>query len=72
MDVTLHTLIAVGCLVSSFYIGTFFANQNLIEHVISQLMKSLEEDGFIKIIIDKDGDKTIVPIAEIEVQGDGG
>ena len=68
MDTTLHTIIAVACLASAFYIGRHIRNQDLIEHVTSRLLESLEEDGFIKIIIDKDGDKTIVPISEIELR----
>ena len=68
MDTTLHTIIAVTCLASAFYIGRYIRNQDLIEHVTSRLLESLEEDGFIKIIIDKDGDKTIIPISEIELR----
>ena len=68
MDATLHTFIAVTCIVVAFYIGMFFSKQNLIENIVSHLLDSLEKDGFIKMIIDEDGDKTIVPISEIELR----
>ena len=67
MDAYLHTFIAVTCIVVAFYIGMFFSKQNLIENIVSHLLESLEKDGFIRTAIDKDGDKTIVPISEIEL-----
>ena len=68
MDATLHTFIAVICIATAFYIGMFFSKQNLIENIVSHLLDSLEKDGFIRTVIDKDGDKAIVPISEIELR----
>jgi len=67
MDTYLHTFIAVACIAAAFYIGMFFSKQNLIENIVSHLLDSLEKDGFIRTTIDKDGDKTIIPISEIEL-----
>ena len=67
MDTYLHTFIAVAYIAAAFYIGMFFSKQNLIENIVSHLLDSLEKDGFIRTAIDKDGDKTIIPISEIEL-----
>jgi len=30
------------------------------------MLETLEKDGFVKMVIDEDGDKSLVPISEIE------
>jgi DNA-binding MarR family transcriptional regulator len=36
------------------------------DYIVSRMLQKLEDDGFIKIKIDADGDKEIIPISEIE------
>tara|TARA_A100000164_G_scaffold379384_1_gene423514 strand:- start:1444 stop:1671 length:228 start_codon:yes stop_codon:yes gene_type:complete len=66
MDVYTHTLIAVGCVAAAFYAGLYFNKRSIVNNIVTHLLETLERDGFIKTIIDKDGDVTMIPISEIE------
>ena len=65
MDPILHTVIAIGCMVGSYYVGHFLAKKNNFEPIVSGLLDKLESDGFIHTKLDKDGDKELIPISEI-------
>ena len=65
MDPILHTVIALGCMVGSYYVGHFLAKKNNFEPIVSGLLDKLESDGFIHTKLDKDGDKELIPISEI-------
>jgi len=65
MDPYIHTLIAVGCIVGSYYVGHRLAIKNSFEPIVSGLLDKLESDGFIHTKLDKDGDKELIPISEI-------
>ena len=65
MNPILHTLIAVGCIAASYYIGRYFSNKEDIHNVIEKLLDTLEKEGFIHTSIDKDGEKEIIPVSEI-------
>ena len=65
MDATLHTLIAVGCLIASFYAGRFFATRGLLDKVVCHVLDSLESEGFIMTEKDKDGEKELIPVSEL-------
>ena len=65
MDPYIHTLIAVGCIVGSYYVGHRLAIKNSFEPIVSGLLNKLAQDGFIHIKLDKDGDKELIPISEI-------
>jgi hypothetical protein len=66
MDVYTHTFIAVGLIAVSYYVGDFIGRRHGFEFIVSRMLQKLEDDGFIKIKIDGDGDKEIIPISEIE------
>jgi hypothetical protein len=66
MDVYTHTFVAVGLLVVSYYVGMFAGRRHGFDFIVSRMLQKLEDDGFIKIKIDDDGDKEIIPISEIE------
>ena len=65
MDPYIHTLIAVGCMVSCYYAAYFLAKKNSFEPIVSGLLDKLESDGFINTKLDKDGDKELILISEI-------
>ena len=65
MDPYIHTLIAAGCMIGSYYVGHFLAKKNSFEPIVSGLLDKLESDGFIHTRRDKDGDKELIPISEI-------
>ena len=65
MDPILHTEIALGCMGGCYYAGHFLATKKMFEPIISKMLDTLEEDGFIYTTTDKDGDKELIPISEI-------
>ena len=65
MDPYIHTLIAAGCIIGSYYVGHFLAIKNSFEPIVSGLLDKLESDGFIHTKLDKDGDKELILISEI-------
>jgi ribonuclease HII len=65
MDPTFHTLIAVGCIAGAFYAGRIIATKNLFEDVACKLLDKLENDGYIAVKKDKDGEKDLIPISSI-------
>tara|TARA_R100000687_G_C6353294_1_gene119882 strand:- start:6 stop:233 length:228 start_codon:yes stop_codon:yes gene_type:complete len=65
MNSILHTMIATGCMAGCYYIGYLLAIRKGFNPVVSGLLDKLEAEGFIRIELDKDGDKELVPISEI-------
>ena len=65
MDSILHALIAVGCMVASYYAGRHFSNKQDTHSIVDKLLSTLEKEGFIHTTIDKDGEKEIIPVSEI-------
>ena len=65
MDTYIHTMIATGCLAGSYYIGKYVSGKNMIEDIVTSLLEALEKDGFIATVLDKDGDKELIPVSEL-------
>ena len=65
MDTYIHTMIATGCLAGAYYIGKYVSGKNMIENVIETLLETLEKEGFIATVLDKDGDKELIPVSEM-------
>jgi hypothetical protein len=65
MDTYIHTIIATGCLAAAYYIGKYVSGKNMIENVIETLLETLEKEGFIATVLDKDGDKELIPVSEM-------
>ena len=65
MDMLLHTFLATGCIAAAFYAGRYFTVQSMSEEMTVFIMKHLEEGGFIKTVVDSDGEIELIPIAEI-------
>lgn len=64
MDVYLHTTIAMAAIGIAYFAGRWSIN-NKIELVIGTMLDTLEKEGFVATVLDKDGDKELVPISEL-------
>jgi len=64
MDVYLHTALAVGSIAAAYFAGRWSINDK-IELVIGTMLDTLEKEGFVATVLDKDGDKELVPISEL-------
>ena len=65
MDPTLHTIIAVGSLFGAYHLGKFLTHRSLFDEIASKMLEKLENDGYIAVKKDKDGEKDLIPISEI-------
>ena len=65
MDYLTHTIIAVGSLSASYYLGAYLKSKSIFEDVVGNMFDKLEKDGFIVTKTDKDGDKELVTISEV-------
>ena len=65
MDTYIHTMLAIGCIAGAYYIGKYVSGKNMIENILAALLESLEKDGFIATVLDKDGDKELITVSEL-------
>ncbi len=65
MDPLFHTLLAVGCMLGSFYFGRYLAEKECFEPICGGLLEKLDADGLIYTITDDDGQKELVPVSEV-------
>ena len=63
MDAMTHTLLAVGCMAACYFWGRYLGKREIVENVIHSTLVSLEEDGFIKTVELKNGEKELVRVA---------
>jgi hypothetical protein len=64
MDATLHTVIAVGCMIGAYYWGRVSVGFS-VENTLSKMLDKLEKDGLIATKTNSDGEKDLIPISEI-------
>jgi len=60
-----HTLLAVGLMFGTYLLGWFMKARASHETLIGAFLEYLEEGGYLRTAIDKDGDKELIPISEI-------
>ena len=65
METYIHTMIATGCIAAAYYAGKYVSGKNMIEDIISNLLETLEKEGFIATAIDNDGDKELIPVSAL-------
>ena len=65
MDTLTHTIIAVGSLSASYYLGAYLKSKSVFDDIVGSMFDKLEKDGFIVTKLDKDGDKELIPISQI-------
>ncbi len=64
MDETLHTFIAVGCIIGAYWWGKYSAGSSR-ENLLTSMLDKLEKDGFIATKTDSKGEKDLIPISEV-------
>ena len=67
IDVYTHTVVAIACLAGCYYWGRLLAKREILSEVVDTTLEKLEKEGFVRMEIDEDGDKSLVPISEIEI-----
>jgi len=65
MDMYIHTIIAMGSIITAYAVGRYIQNETLHGKVVGWILDKLEEDGFIQTKLDADGDKELIKIEEI-------
>ena len=65
MESLFHTVLAVGCMLGSFYLGRYLAEKECFEPICGGLLEKLDADGLIYTITDDDGQKELVPVSEV-------
>ena len=65
MDTLTHTLVAVGSLSASYYLGAYLKSKTIFDDITHSMFDKLERDGFIATKLDKDGDKELILISEV-------
>jgi len=66
IDVYTHTAVAIACLAGCYYWGRLLAKREILSEVVDTTLEKLEKEGFVRMEIDEDGDKSLVLISEIE------
>jgi hypothetical protein len=64
MDPILHTIIAIGCMGGCYYAGKYFSKDTA-ENIIGSLLYTLETEGYVATVMDKDGEKELIHISEL-------
>ena len=64
MDATLHSLLAVGCMVGAYWWGKYSVGTST-ENLLTNMLDKLEKDGFIATKTDSKGEKDLIPISEV-------
>ena len=54
MDTLTHTIIAVGSLSASYYLGAYLKSRSVFEDIVGNTFDKLEKGGFIVTKLDKD------------------
>jgi|TARA_Y100000310_G_scaffold47822_1_gene44408 hypothetical protein len=65
MDTLTHTIIAVGLLATSYYLGAYLKSKTVFDDIARRMLDKLEKDGFIATKTDEDGEKELVTISEV-------
>ena len=68
MDVYIHTVIAVVFMGACYLWGRYLTKHEMMNGIITAMLDTLEDDGFIRTEEDEDGEKSIIPISEIETK----
>ena len=64
MDMYTHFVLALGSIGIAYLCGRWAINNKIGEVVIS-MIDTLEAEGFILTVLDKDGEKELIPISEL-------
>jgi len=65
MNAYTHTIIAIVSMLVAYFAGMYWSRKDLIDNVVESFITKLEDEGFIRTVIDKDGDKELVPVSTV-------
>lgn len=65
MDPFVHTVLAVGCIATAYYVGRHLHKMSILDSIVSLTLDRLEEDGFIEAKLNPAGVKELITIDEI-------
>ena len=54
----------MGMIAAAYFAGRWSIN-NKLESMIGSMLDTLETEGYVATVLDKDGDKELVPISEL-------
>ena len=57
-----HAILATSCLAAFFYAGKRYGKKEKIEHIIEHTLNQLEKNNMIKVKVDENGEKEILPL----------
>jgi hypothetical protein len=61
-----HSLLATASLAAFYYFGKWQGKQEKIETIIESTLNMLEKNNMIKVKVDKNGEKEILPLDKYE------
>ena len=65
MNAYTHTIIAIASMLVAYFTGMYWSRKDLIDNVVESFIVKLEDEGFIRTVIDKHGDKELVPVSTV-------
>ena len=68
LSVYMHTAIAISCMVACYFWGRYFAKGEILAAAIATMLERLEQDDFVRMTVDEDGEKSLIRISEIEIK----
>jgi hypothetical protein len=57
-----HSILATGLLALFYYFGRHVGQRQKVENIVEHTLDMLEANSFIKVKIDKNGDKELIPL----------
>jgi hypothetical protein len=61
-----HSLLATASLAAFYYFGRWQGKKEKIENIIESTLNMLEKNNMIKVKVDKNGEKEILPLDKYE------
>ena len=65
MDIYTHTIISVGTIAITYYIGRHLHKMSLLDNIVSSTLDKLEEDGYIEVKMNICGEKELIKIEKV-------
>ena len=66
IDVYTHTALALATMGACYAWGRYLTKMEILSDMVGTMLDRLEEDGFLATELDKDGEKSLIPISEIK------
>jgi len=57
-----HSILATAMLAGFYYYGKWIGRKEKVEDVIEHTLDTLEQGNYIKVIVQKNGDKELIPL----------